>query len=1108
MKKITNSLLMLVAFMLLGVGKASALTDLTIPSGPVTLVQDIYALKPASDGILTINFDRSIGAWDILGTSYSGKTVENPLEPLEKGTTFKWEVVGGTTYYLEGHTITSAKDPLTINSIELESAGTSYPQQMYYKIQSANMNWSTTGGSAFQSLGKGAYSQVFSVPANTYLRFYGDNTWYGPSNDVNITFTTNVYNGTIVANGQGFKFSEATAVAVELDLSKGTVKMTKVDMPEVGFILPGFQGAEVLTGIQLMWGYYLNLSACNPDNLISVKVPGHDTPFTYKWRILENVPGEEMGGTGTGSPYPNGLNLQNFMYAIGCYWQRQGNYEITVPANTVYITLENGYKMPNPETTVTYYCAGSGGYFDDEYVTMLYPTSNVVETLNSVQVRFPTTLNSEGFSSQLFSATGTVPVQVSIDGGEPVTLQGTISTDPRSPNRVTIDMSQFNSKPGVYTISFAEGVVYEDALPYMDGKKNRAVSFTIYVGMDDPESVYLQFTGVTNSYQLAQISEHSGLMYTPEAPTVNYPIDINDDAYVTVWAPIEYDLEIIAPSDLIYGTDYDVYYETATDYNTDLEVNAAQITFYTEQCYMQTFKIQIGEEGTSLPVSSLLPEADPADESTIANEFPMYMTVNWENKNIQLNPDCTATVSVLVDGKENDQAGIWNAVPVVWSNEWQTWEAAEEGQASSTLGLQIYTPYLETGSARITVNIPEGLVIIDGTEVNAAARFDYDLIALVENLETTPRKGSQVFELSTVDLTWVGFRLSKNQECRENVVYGKSNMFGDLEGDSTPVKSVTVNDNGSVTIDLGTTLEEAGQYAISIPEGYFLVTSGSAQLPNPNPISLTYTIANYRTLPGNYENVLGELASFAVLGKKSIEFTGDVANVEVSLWGEPVDATVKAANQTTIDGSPAIEFVLSEPLTDPEMYTITVPAGSLTIDGVAYNENIEWIVSVVEGAVADPEDGSELETLETVNVNWSGSALTFGEGSVILSNGTQTFDVTENAKITTYEVDYGWDVGTAYQLTIDFTDVAYTAGEYTLTIPAGFVYIDQYRMYNEEVVLHYTVLNDAPDDAVGSIEVETEGEAVYYNLNGQRVVNPERGIYIKVVNGKATKIVK
>lgn len=41
--------------------------------------------------------------------------------------------------------------------------------------------------------------------------------------------------------------------------------------------------------------------------------------------------------------------------------------------------------------------------------------------------------------------------------------------------------------------------------------------------------------------------------------------------------------------------------------------------------------------------------------------------------------------------------------------------------------------------------------------------------------------------------------------------------------------------------------------------------------------------------------------------------------------------------------------------------------------------------------------------------------------------------------------------------------------------------------------------------AVEAIEVE-EGEAVYYNLQGVKVANPENGMYLKVVNGKASKV--
>ena len=42
--------------------------------------------------------------------------------------------------------------------------------------------------------------------------------------------------------------------------------------------------------------------------------------------------------------------------------------------------------------------------------------------------------------------------------------------------------------------------------------------------------------------------------------------------------------------------------------------------------------------------------------------------------------------------------------------------------------------------------------------------------------------------------------------------------------------------------------------------------------------------------------------------------------------------------------------------------------------------------------------------------------------------------------------------------------------------------------------------------AVEEVEV-AEGEAVYFNLQGVQVANPENGIYVKVVDGKATKVV-
>lgn len=46
-----------------------------------------------------------------------------------------------------------------------------------------------------------------------------------------------------------------------------------------------------------------------------------------------------------------------------------------------------------------------------------------------------------------------------------------------------------------------------------------------------------------------------------------------------------------------------------------------------------------------------------------------------------------------------------------------------------------------------------------------------------------------------------------------------------------------------------------------------------------------------------------------------------------------------------------------------------------------------------------------------------------------------------------------------------------------------------------------------PSTGVEGVEAADEAEAVYYNLQGVRVENPEHGIYVKVVGGKAEKVV-
>ena len=84
-------------------------------------------------------------------------------------------------------------------------------------------------------------------------------------------------------------------------------------------------------------------------------------------------------------------------------------------------------------------------------------------------------------------------------------------------------------------------------------------------------------------------------------------------------------------------------------------------------------------------------------------------------------------------------------------------------------------------------------------------------------------------------------------------------------------------------------------------------------------------------------------------------------------------------------------------------------------------------------------------------------------------------------------------------------------GEYTISLQLGKGTIDLYYDTDTQsnllsTTFNYTVDKSVPTgvEAIGAVE---EGEAVYYNLQGVRVENPERGIFVKVVNGKATKVV-
>lgn len=65
-----------------------------------------------------------------------------------------------------------------------------------------------------------------------------------------------------------------------------------------------------------------------------------------------------------------------------------------------------------------------------------------------------------------------------------------------------------------------------------------------------------------------------------------------------------------------------------------------------------------------------------------------------------------------------------------------------------------------------------------------------------------------------------------------------------------------------------------------------------------------------------------------------------------------------------------------------------------------------------------------------------------------------------------------------------------------------------FKVVGLKSVTEYTWVSEGTEDPNGVAAIEADGEAVYFNLQGVRVAQPEKGLYIRVANGKATKVVK
>lgn len=174
-------------------------------------------------------------------------------------------------------------------------------------------------------------------------------------------------------------------------------------------------------------------------------------------------------------------------------------------------------------------------------------------------------------------------------------------------------------------------------------------------------------------------------------------------------------------------------------------------------------------------------------------------------------------------------------------------------------------------------------------------------------------------------------------------------------------------------------------------------------------------------------------------------------------------------------------------------------------------------ISYVKKEVADDpsEDDSNVE-FETATDN---TVCTIEDGVISVSTANEdsvelVISVPEGTKAVYYMIEPAAnDEVEALAAPEGYEEITADAnGKYSVTLAVGtsgklhLQYVDADDNVNDEAY-DYSVKYDATL-GVNGINGADNGAAVYYNLQGVRVANPERGIFIKVQNGKTSKVIK
>lgn len=401
---------------------------------------------------------------------------------------------------------------------------------------------------------------------------------------------------------------------------------------------------------------------------------------------------------------------------------------------------------------------------------------------------------------------------------------------------------------------------------------------------------------------------------------------------------------------------------------------------------------------------------------------------------------------------------------------------------TTTKGKSTATAFNKAGDLRIyaggtlTITGLDGKTI-DGVVFNISAQGMKRLAKIDANVGTVA-----VQAVGDKTVTWTGDASSVTFTVGGTADYGsESGKAGQLDFDSIVITYT----------EPATGKESAG---LAYPETSYTVEFGqpfaTPVLANPNDLHVTYTSSNT------------EVASVAADGTVII---GAVGTTTIKATSEETEKYYEGhASYTLHVVAPAKKFEKVTDLISGGEYLFVVD-----MDGtLKYGEPLGASANYGRLSLTDAVmNGSFIEENGDNTFKF-----TSAEGGVTIQDADGRYYAMDDNHFTSFqlysELNEGcyWDYEFNADGTIKLTNKLNTTSYVGVTKGGqGTWYTNIAPAKEPAEILYPSLYKEANSTAVAAIESE-QGEAQFFNLQGVRVANPEKGLYIRIQNGKATKV--